>query len=331
MKLKLACVLAAMGMVLAVIGTANAVSLQPGPTIIKTLNYEVGSSYSGGVAGTFYFRNAAASYNTDEYGLLTYTGGANQALFDDVDTFVPNPIGANEDSWGLLRVTQILHGDVTLMDSTFGDGSNASPVGNDITAGAPYWSEGTNNEFLVGMFWGAQDQIVECVVPNVSYRIWSSGGQADVFVVHGFPGNPAVSALLQPADRTDADEFDNWFDRDNDELFFGGSVDYFRFTGDAVNPTDFDGQTEVLISFTRGTQTAGIWGVDAGNWWTAPDGNSADMWQSWNIGDPFVFSNGWTGSEDTGRFFMPVPEPITMIGIFLGVSSLVGYSRKRFA
>lgn len=321
---KLVSVLLVSVLVLSLGGISQAVSLQSGPTIIKTLNYEVGSSYSGGVAGTFYFRNAAASYNTDEYGLLTYTGAANQALFADVDTFVPAPIGADEDSWGLLRITQILHGDVTAVDSTFGDGSNANPIGNDITAGAPYWSEGTNNEFLVGMFWGSQDQVVECVTPNVQYRIWSSNGQLDVFVVDGFPGNPAIAGNLDPTDRTDPDEFANWFDRNNDELFVGGTIDYFRFTGDSVNPTNFNGQSEVLANFTRGSQYPNV----DGNWWTAPNGVAADMWQSWNIGDPFIFSNGWTGSEDTGRFNV-VPEPVTMLGMFLGIGGLTSYIRKR--
>ncbi len=325
MKIKSVCVAAVLGVFLAAAGTMNAVELPLGPVVIKTLDYEVGTSYSGGVAGTFYFRNASASYFTDEYGFLTYTGGANQALFDDADTFVPDPISANEDSWGLLRVTDIKYGNVTGTDSTFGDGSDASLPGNFISAGSAYWAEGTsnaNNEYLVGMFWGSQDQVVECVVPDVYYRIWATGGQADVFVVTGYPGDPATDPLLNPAYRTDADEFTNWFDRGSDELFFGGSVDYFRFSGDAVDPGDFDGQSEVLISFTRGSQYPAV----DGNWWTAPDGSSADMWQSWNIGDPFVYSNGWTGSEDTGRLYA-VPEPMMLS--LLGLGAWAALRRKR--
>jgi len=323
MKNKFLSVLAAMGFFLAVTGMANAaVDLPLGPVVIKTLDYEVGTTYSGGVADTFYFRNANASYFTDEYGLLTYTGAANQALFDDPDTFVPNPIGTDEDSWGLVRITDIIYGNVTGTDSTFGDGSDASPPGNFITAGAPYWGEGTNDEYLVGMYWGVQDQVVECVVPDVYYRIWSSNGQADVFVVDGYPGDPAVDAALHPSNRTDEDEFNNWFNRGTDELFIGGSVDYFRFSGDAVNPEDYDGQNEVLLSFSRGTQYPAV----DGNWWTAPDGNSADMWQSWNIGDPFVYSNDWVGSEDTGRLNV-VPEPATLGLLSLGVLAI--FRRKR--
>ena len=26
-----------------------------------------------------------------------------------------------------------------------------------------------------------------------------------------------------------------------------------------------------------------------------------NIWQSWKIGQPFFFNNGWTGSEDAGR------------------------------
>ena len=75
MKMKRLSVVAKMGVFLAVTGIANAVELPSGPVLTKTLDYEVGTSYSGGAAGTFYFRNAAASYVTDEYGLLAYTGG----------------------------------------------------------------------------------------------------------------------------------------------------------------------------------------------------------------------------------------------------------------
>jgi len=325
MKNRLLSLLAVMVFLLAIATMTNAaVDMPLGPVVIKTLDYEVGSSYSGGVAGTFYFRNANASYYTEEYGLLTYTGGANQALFADPDTFVPNPVGTDEDNWGLVRITSIKYGNVTETDSKFGDGSDATPTGNSITAGAPYWSEGTNEEYLVGMFWGVQDQVVECITPDVSYRIWSSNGQADIFVVNGYPGDPATEAALHPINRTDDDEFSNWFNRGTDELFIGGSVDYFRFTGNAVNPEDFGGESDVLMSFSRGSQYPAV----DGNWWTAPDGASADMWQSWNIGDPIDYSNGWVGSEDTGRLNV-VPEPVTLGLLSLGV--LAVFRRKRKA
>lgn len=330
MKKKILALFLAGAVVLAGANLAQGVSLATGPGIIKTWNYEIGTSYSGGTSGTFYFRDAAASYTTEEHGLLTYDAlNPNHKLFSDLNVIRASD---NEDAWGLLRITNIFYGDITGSDSRFGDGNDGTPIGNNITSNTSYWSEGNNGEYLLGMFYGHQDLIVECVNDATNqYRVWGEGGEFDIYVVDGFPGNPSIAANLNPAFRTGFDSFDNWFDKANDELFWGGGFNYFRFDGDATTLTDFDGESEVLLSFTRGSQTnpAPNLGTDDSDWWTAPDGSKADMWQSWNIGDPFVFDNGWTGSEDSGRFYQPVPEPVTMLGLFLAVGSLGGYIRKR--
>jgi len=328
---KLISLLLVLVLVLSLGGISQAVSLQTGPGIIKTWNYEIGTSYSNGTTGNFYFRDAAASYYTEEHGLLTYNAAnPNHKLFSDLTVIRAS---GNEDAWGLLRITDIFYADVStgfLADSRFGDGNDDTLIGNNITSNIKYWSEGDNNEYLLGLFYGHQDLVVECVdAAKNQYMVWGTGGQFDIYVVDGFPGNPAVAANLNPVNRTGLDSFDNWFDKANDELFVGGNFEYFRFDGDATTLTDFDGESEVLMSFTRGSQTLGPWGVDESNWWTAPDGTIADMWQSWNIGDPFVYGNGWTGSEDSGRFYMPVPEPVTMLGMILGIGGLTRYIRKR--
>jgi hypothetical protein len=329
MKLKFVCVLAALGIVLAVMGTANAVSLQQGPSVWKTWNYEVGTAYQGGLVGSYYFRTATTTYDTEEGGLLKYgdrptdrlfTGNANPA--DDLIIAKDPALRANEDTFGLLRVTNLFGADI-LGPSRF-DGPGI--LGNDMSANLQYWSEGSGGDYLHGILWGNQDQVIEVLSPG-NFRIWGSGGQYEIWETDSFSYNPAVpNPATSPAARPVADNrFPGWFDDTTDELAAGGSIGYFRFQGTATSPLVFDGNTEVLFDVTSG-KFAGAFT----DWWYHPDGVTTwDLWQSWNIGDPFVFSNGWVGSEDSARGYV-IPEPVTMLGLFIGLTSLVGYSRKRF-
>ncbi len=361
MKTKLLIVLMAAALMLTISGTTQALSLQPGPYFQKTLNYEVGTSYSGGTNGVFYFRTAATSYYTEEYGLLTYGDRASDKLFSDATlsiahtaglkcddgTYLWDPINKPnvnciEDTFGLIRTTTIAGGNVATgigADSRFGDGSDATPVGNNITAGAIYWAEGLSEDnYIRGILYGGQDQVVEVLDSSTSsYRIWSAGSQADMYLIDGDAAyDPSQSGSPMPTARTADDEFPGWFDDTTDPLILSAELEYFRYQGSTVvNPQGepvFDGQTEVVADLQLGKN--GSWDDMFANWWDSPDATPAtfdptgDMWQSWNIGDPFTYGNGWTGSEDSGRAYI-IPEPMTMLGVFLGVSSLTGYLRKR--
>jgi len=307
----------AAALILAVSGATQAANLEAGPFIFKTWNYEVSTTYAGGVDGLLYFRTSDTSYHTEEYGLIAYdatdprhrlfTGNANSA--DDLIIKRDASVEDGEDGFGLLRITSLWAGDVTGGDSRFGDGSDATLLGNDITPNIRYWKEGDNDEYLLGMFWGSQDQVVEVIRANDEYRIWSSSAEFDVFEVVSAvaPYNPALDPAHTPAARIDVDDFDGWFDRNTDELALGGTLSYFRFQGNATDVHNLDGETEVLIEITRGSFVTPPFVFE--DWWTAPDGSGLDVWQSWNIGDPFVFSNGWTGSEDSARGF--VAEVVT--------------------
>ena len=108
MKTKLLIVLMAAALMLTISGTTQAVSLRSGPLLFKTYNWEVGTTYLGGVNGTTYFRDAGAYYDNNQ-NLISYTGAADQGLFSDL-TIVKDPslrdvsLGDtyNEDTWGLL-------------------------------------------------------------------------------------------------------------------------------------------------------------------------------------------------------------------------------------
>jgi hypothetical protein len=325
------CLVAAL--ILTVGGTAQALSLQVGPYFQKTLNYEIGTAYAGGVAGRYYFRDNATSYNTEEHGLLTYGDRVTDGLFSDLTVTKPDGLEDDEDIFGLLRITTIAGGTISPVDSRFGDGSNASLVGNDITAGGIYWAESFgHDELLHGIIYGGQDKVVECIVPDSQYRIWQANGLFDIYLVQDTGVLEPFDAGLVPTDRTGTDEFPVWFDDTTDPLIWSGSLGYFRFEGSTiVNPQGefiFDGNTEILGDFS--THKAGSLDDLFVDWWQAPGDDEPlyDIWQSWNIGDPFAFRDGWTGSEDSGRGYL-VPEPVTMLGVLLGLGSLGGYVRKR--
>gem|GEM_PF-5603351 len=360
MKTKVLIVLMAAALMLTISGTTQAASVTlPGvpfggtqycPFIWKTWNYEIGTNYFGGTAGEFYLRTAGTSYDTVEEGVIDNThpnyGGTIAANLISVRD---DSLKDDEDSWGLLRVTALYAGDITGNDSHFGDGSNANLYGNDITAaaGGAHWNEGDeingHETYLRGMLWGSQDQVIECVSPGDygpdmtpftvddvigEYKIWASNGEYRIFeILDDTSENPAVHPDYQPSDRPVAeDEFDGWFDDTTDELMAGGTAGYFRYQGQLPVTEAFAGTTEVVFDVDTG-----VFADQIVNWWThpEPDGTNFDIWQTWNIGNPFVTANGWTGSEDSARGVTIIPEPMTMLGVFLGVSSLTGYIRKR--
>ena len=138
--MKLRSLLLVIGLIVASSGMAQAVDLEVGPSISKTWNYDVATAYAGGEAGKLYFRTAGTTYYTEEHGLVSYTVGTD-GLFDDLGVDKDPSAEQGEDTWGLLRLMDLFSGDVTLSDSRFGDGSDATPVGNDISAGTRYWGE----------------------------------------------------------------------------------------------------------------------------------------------------------------------------------------------
>jgi hypothetical protein len=350
---------------LTISGTTQAISLVPGPFFQKTLNYEVGTLYNGGVDGTFYFRTAATGpVHTEEFDTQTY--GAGDGTFADLVVYHPPGLkcddgsyvwdGTNtcvEDAFGLLQITSIHTGNVTGSDSRFGDGIDGTPIGNDISESTLYWAKDVHG-WLRGVMYGQQDQLVYCETASTpgpdmtwftdddtagSYMIWSTGGFGDVYEMPSATYDPMAGGL-PPWARTADDEFPGWC-ATTDDLFIGGVAEYFRFSGfTTLNEDDefiFDGETEVVIDVHHPASKVGDWDNWLLNWWDSPDADNpdaftptGDIWQSWNLGDP-AYTNGWIGSEDSGRGYLavPIPEPVTMLGVFLGVSSLTGYLRRR--
>jgi hypothetical protein len=334
------CLIAAL--ILTVSGTAQAVTLQSGPIIWKAFNYDEATSYADGsvyvdpctleVSSRFYFRTTTTQYWTDEHGLLSYDAtNPAHGLFSDLSITYADNARPGEDSWGLLEVTQIFDG--TVIDGGF----NPATGQDSIVSTTSYWASGDDGEWLNGTFWGVQDDVVEWVSAN-DQRIWSSGGRASLWETDGrfvpTDGAFAHSPYNRPADTT----FPDWTGAEGDE-WLTASLAYYRFSGFFDLAGLPEGDTTVYMNIDGGSEydppNSGF-----RNFWedpfTGPYENDppgafpAHFLQTWKIGAPFKFANGWVGSEDTAKgIYYVVPEPMTMLGVFLGVGSLAGYVRKR--
>lgn len=333
MKMKVVMVLMAAALMLSVSETTQAVSLKGGPLLFKTYNWEVGTSYLGGTPLTTYFRNDTASYYQSDGTLVSYTGAANQGLFSDL-TIVKDPsLNDGEDTWGLLEVRQLELGEV------LGGGNVGDPIG-PATPQDKYWDSGDNGEWIRGVLWGAQDQAIEWLATDI-IKIYSTDMEFNLYEMDTSTYNPQSGVNPTPwmRDKTKPGEFDPddttwdpWVKDTGDNLLVEGSGSWFRFLGDTDDPDGSNlpvGTTDVYLDVDP---TKGKWGPLVQDWWDDPasaDGSGrSDIWQTWNIGKPTPYANGWVGSEDSGRAYI-IPEPMTMLGLFLGVSSLTGYLRKR--
>jgi len=308
MKKKLFMVLWIISLVLVFSGTTKAIEVQEGPLLFKTYNWEVGTTYLGGTSGMTYFRTTTSSYYKSDGTLVTYTGAADQGLFSDL-TIVKDPsLNVGEDTWGLLEVRQLELGEVLL------GGNIGNPIG-PKTPAEIYWNPGDKGKWIRGVLWGLQDQAVEWIVADF-VRIYSDNLQFNLYEMDKSTYNPQAAGNPTPADRdkTKPDEFapagwDPWAKDTSGNLLMQGTGSWFRYSGDLDDPDGSfipKGETSLYLDVDP---AAGQWGAKFQNWWSDPAGvERSDIWQTWNIGAPVPFENGWIGSEDSGRAFIAEPE-----------------------
>jgi len=311
MKMKLVNVVAAMGIILAVTGTVNAVELQLGPSGFKTFNWEVGMNYDG-TAGFTYFRDAT----TPGYDPLN---NPTHKLFSDPSfSFSASGEGLlpNEDMFGLVDLYSLCYGTVT-------------GGGTDIAVGTSYWAKGDNSEYLRGMFWGGQDQRVyigDDGEGGKEVRIYTTDVHYNIYEMNTdfTGGGPQVEPTLEPGDRDGVDYFTGWRGNGEGTLQAEGISSFFRF--ESVSGGTTIGQTELYLDVT-----GGAWDPLIDDFWTVPSsvgglfdgGAPTDLKQSWTI---LSESGPWIKSEDVGKGYV-IPEP-TMIGL-LGLGALAVLRRKR--
>ena len=308
MKTKLVMFLGIICLVLALSGPTYALELEEGPLLFKTYNWEVGATYLGGTSGMTYFRTTTSFYHKSDGTLVSYTGAADQGLFSDLTIIKDPSLNDGEDTWGLLEVRQLELGDVLL------GGNVGDPIG-PRTPAEIYWNSGDNGVWIRGVMWGLQDQAIEWIADDF-VRIYSDNMQFNLYEMNTTTYNPQAGGNPMPAnrDKTNPGEFapagwDPWIADTGNNLLLAGSSSWFRFSGDLDDPDGSNipaGESGVYLDIDP---TAGQWGVYFQNWWGDPAGGErSDVWQSWNIGKPVPYENGWIGSEDSGRAFIVEPQ-----------------------
>jgi len=319
MKLKMICLLLVAGLILTLSGTTQAVTLQPDGVKFKSFDWSASTvyDYSDDLLGKTLFRNnTVPGYNP---------ANPNHVLFQDaidagdLTIYKPATVIGDEDSWGIFHVTTIWGGDM-------------NPGGTDIIQEEPpYWVIGDG--YLQGIFWGIRDQRVEIFTEDL-IRIYSTGLEFELWdTTDGGTGDDYL-----PSERTALNLMPGWVDGTG-ELDAKGVGAWYRYVGDA-DPTGIDGQTLVYLDVESGKWLDPLYPGDPYGLqevWTITQGSIGglfdtskdyEIYQTWSVvGD---LSEPWIRSEDAGRgFVVPVPEPMTMLGMFLGIGGLTGYVRKR--
>jgi len=320
MKLKFVCAWIVVGLVLASTATTWAVTVPAVPngvTFLASRNVDNGTAY-----------------------IPTDPGLIGQTIDPDnppAGVTVVGPRGGlpGEDSWGLALMYQIADGYLKA-DGTVGA---KLPIYYDNSAGM-------NDTWLVGTFWGGHDTAVTFEAPTApsvsTFTVLTENLQFELWAVDKAALDAAAQSIpeflpFDATDRTAANRYNGWME---DAMLAGSAVKllrgestFVRFNGDAY-PTAtagvyrFAGDTVAYFDIDE-TDASYLWNPTwgANGLFEDPDGNFADMYFTWDLEAGLTWD---TLSRDFGGVNV-VPEPVTMFGIFLGISSLVGYSRKRFA
>jgi len=320
--------ISAVALVMVVTGTTWAVSVPPYPTngaiYLENYDRDMGTAYVG--PSDDYTRTARG-------GTWTSVGGS---TFTTVVPATGAWPGANEDTWGIFSVATIAPG--------------AKTGNNIIQTGTPtyIWDSGnamTGNTALVGIFYNGWDgqviinntappgsPILTVFAKEVKFELWAvDKSLVDLLYSRQCPAYTSVDGNNV---RTAQDEFSNWIDATDMtkvKLLTGTSTE-FRFTGSAnLNDGTFDGQTLTYWDINE-NDASGLWNA---NWGTSAlvdpftddFGNKADLKMTF---DSHSGTQGWAvNSTDSGGLGFVVPEPMTMLCVFLSIGGLGGYIRRR--
>ena len=332
MKRSLATI-AVLGLLLTLAGITNA-SVPPftGTFYAHMDNYDASRIYTGKLAN----------------GVTPVTPGVNYTPAQLEYIQPTNADNPNETSWGVFRFQLVLQGEVTGM--------------NTITKVAPpntLWTEGDNSREMVGIFYDRRDISVsfsnvghidgDAVIPNealyyqiiksnsTKYKLWyqpfgsydnGMGGPDARVGIDDYPTIGDVAGFTtRVVEGTDADDIFTTFDP-------------------AMYVTNLAGNTTVLPSTTNTyiLLTDGPWMQPGNGVWfdqafplggaTAPVAHlslnsTLKPTDKPNDTNPLLTAWDVASSDPITGHVNVIPEPVTMLGLFAGISGLVGYLRKR--
>jgi len=217
-------------MILAVSGTAGAVSLKPGPAFFHAENWDM---------ATIYVHDTPGVYDPGDFTPWDGVGVPPAVPYK----IVPKGAEPNEDSWGVFRLREIIEGRIKP------DGYIApdSPT--------PYWRSGDNNEEILGVFWGLQDTQVT-IKQDLSWEVTADNMQLELWCMPAAGFGAFYPPVAGSAGRTAFNRYAGWVDGTGTPLLRGESGSYV-YTSNFASPS-LEGQTTIsgIRSWARRTTSA---------------------------------------------------------------------------
>jgi len=289
--------------------------------------------------GAYTFDRARNQDNGTSYVPTTAFNPANYNVPFDPHGVVPTgvdisyPLGrvGTEDNWGIALVYQLSNG-------------QPSGSGTAIIAKPPIYydnSAGTNDTWLVAIFHNGTDREVILSTPTAGhvsdFSVVTTGTQMELWAVDksmlGALADPNNLLDFNAASRLSANEYAGWLDATSKSTavrLFTGTSAYAEFKGGVSDSGKFDGTNNIYFDIDAGS---GAWAsaIEPGNFFLTPKLNPSDPDHYSDIFLTFTdqASDTWnTYSSDQGGWKV-IPEPLTMLGVFMGVGGLTGYIRRR--
>jgi hypothetical protein len=260
----------------------------------------------------------------------------------------PSRAQPGESSWGIFQIDSISSASIT--------GPNGITIGSTTLYDKGLAS--TGNYDIVGIFYGGADQTVvfstDPITHDLVQNITSSGYNFEIFTQPKGTWDPTASPALGAGARIDLNEFPtigyngtgtNTLLPGADRVITGtsqpGMVASEFFS--TFDPSQISGTFDVYMSVgpvASGVPVGTMNGVPpfgfndnifpCGGFTAAVPGTTADFRLDGHT-DPTNFA--WTvhSSDPVTTAFEVVPEPVTMVGAFLGLCSAGGYLRRRLA
>jgi len=340
--------ISAVALVMVVTGTTWAITVPPlpgGVDYLKSRNADNGSTYV--VAGldpgdSFSFNPTGLPGNGTPTAVLGNLNGSPATR--TVQKFqAPGAIG-NEDSWGIALLYQIAPGHIS------NPGSNGTIIG--FNGPIVYDnSAGTQSTWCTTMFHSGVDISVNVLAGNGSNgiptgqlkeTISTSGLKFELYAVDAAAIDAALAGAVKdsvnladyvPASRLAIDKYKGWTGNTiGGVLLADGTSDYFQSTVvvDATGAVVSNSLDASTVYFNINAAGAGLWDY---TWGTqdkllTPDGIATNAWFQWTLDSG---QRGWNvHSDDVGGAVAAVPEPVTILGVILGIGGLGGYIRRRF-